>query len=406
MSWSGEYFKCRKCGEVYPYRLSTCSCGGVCDKISEAPQGSSSGLNPHSSILADILEAEKQKEQAKYENTLTQLYSAVKDACSKNEYAAAISYLEKILGITPDSMDAKNLLDFCKDKVEQQRREETKMHDLSIPGDKAGERKILTVNGVEFAFRWCPAGIFMMGAPENEEGRYDDDENQHQVTLTKGFWMMETQVTLGMFKAFVGDTGYESKGLMPYGWTGSSWEQNSKYSWRNPGFSQDDKHPVTCISWNDAVEFCKWLSKKTEQNITLPTEAQWEYACRAGSTTAYFWGSALNGDKANCNGNFPCGTTIKGKYIGKTTPVGSYEANAWGLYDTHGNVWEWCQDWRADYPSGSVTDPVGPSTGSNRVLRGGGWYSYARVCRSADRHSGYDPMYRCSYLGLRVLRCQ
>ena len=117
MKWSGEQYKCRKCVEVYPYRLSTCSCGGVCDKIADASQGSSSGLNSNDSVLADILEAEKQKEQENYENELTQLYDAVKDACSKNDYATAISYLEKILGINPDSVNAKNLLDFCKNKV-------------------------------------------------------------------------------------------------------------------------------------------------------------------------------------------------------------------------------------------------------------------------------------------------
>ena len=180
----------------------------------------------------------------------------------------------------------------------------------------------------------------------------------------------------------------------------------SKCSWLNPGFSQTDNHPVTCVSWDDAVAFCKWLSRKIGENITLPTEAQWEYACRAGSTTAYFWGNALKGDKANCDGNYPCGTTTKGKYLRKTTPVGSYDSNAWGLYDMHGNVWEWCADyWKEEYPSGSVTDPTGPSNGSYRVFRGGSWYNSARHCRSASRRS-IEPDGRSDALGFRCVKGQ
>ena len=244
---------------------------------------------------------------------------------------------------------------------------------------KAGDRKVETVNGVEFAFRWCPAGTFMMGSPTNEEGRYDDEEKQHSVTLTKGFWMMETEVTQKQWKAVMGN--------LP-----------------DCGFKGDDL-PVERVSWNDCQEFCK-KCKSLGMPVQLPTEAQWEYACRAGSTTAYFWGNALSGDKANCDGNHPCGTTTKGKYLEKTTPVGSYEANAWGLYDMHGNVWEWCADyWNKEYPSGSVTDPVGPSTGSYRVYRGGSWSSYARCCRSACR-SCYGPGYRSYFLGFRVVKGQ
>ena len=239
----------------------------------------------------------------------------------------------------------------------------------------AGERKTVTVNGVEFAFRWCPAGTFTMGSPTSEEGRYDD-ETQHKVTLTKGFWMLETEVTQKQWKAVMGN---------------------------NPSSFKGDDLPVECVSWNDCQEFCKKCTQ-LGLSVQLPTESQWEYACRAGSTTAYFWGNALNGDKANCDGNYPCGTEITGKYIGKTTPVGSYQPNAWGLYDMHGNVWEWCQDWYAkDYPSESVTDPTGPSSGSDRVDRGGCWSHDARRCRSAIR--GYcGPGYRGIVLGFRLVR--
>ena len=267
---------------------------------------------------------------------------------------------------------------------------------------RAGDREVFRVNGVEFAFHWCPAGTFTMGSPESEEG-HGDKEIQHQVTLTKGFWIMETEVTVGMFKAFVNDTGYKSKGNTPYGRIGNESELNPNLSWLDPGFKQDDNHPVSCVSWDDATEFCKWLSRKTEQNITLPTEAQWEYACRAGSTTAYFWGNVLNGDKADCNGNFPYGTKTKGKYIGKTMPVGSYLPNAWGLYDMHGNVYEWCQDWDGDYSNESVTDPIGPLSGSNRISRGGGWDNMAQRCRSASRY-GVSPERRGDLLGFRCVK--
>ena len=383
MNWSGEQYKCRKCGEVYPYKLSTCSCGGVCDKISDASQESSSGLSYNISVLADILEAEKQKEQQskqkereKCEKELAQLFSSVKDACSKNEYVIAISYLEDILRIVPDSMDAKKLLDFCTDKVEQKHREdEAKKRELSMPGAKAGDRKTISVNGVEFAFRWCPPGTFMMGSPESEDGRFDD-ETQHQVTLTKGFWMLETEVTQKQWIAVMGE---------------------------KPRYFKGDDFPVYCVLWNECQDFCK---KCTQLGlpVQLPTEAQWEYACRAGSTTAYFWGNALNGDKANCDGRYPCGMRTKGIYVKKPTPVGSYAPNAWGLYDMHGNVSEWCADWYAkDYPSGSVTDPVGPSGGSLRVVRGGSCIISARECRSARRGSCHSQS-ATGDLGFRVLR--
>ena len=277
---------------------------------------------------------------------------------------------------------------------------------------KACKRSARVINGVEFAFRYCPAGTFTMGSPIGEVGKDDLKDNfspdidkiekPHRVTISEGFWMMETEVTVGMFKAFVKETGYESKGNKPYGWTGSTWLEDARFSWQNPGLNQDDSHPVTCVSWDDAVAFCKWLESKTKGKVQLPTEAQWEYACRAGTTTAYHWGNALNGDKANCNGTYPCGTQTRGKYAGSTTPAGSYQANAWGLFDMSGNVYEWCQDWYGDYPDEKVTDPTGPSTGSERVIRGGSWYHGAPYCRSAFRYHG-EPGYRYYYLGFRCV---
>lgn len=339
--------------------------------------------------LKDILEKEENKKREGIEQLQIEAVSNFKN----KEYEKAILNLEEILSLDSNLTEAQQLLTLCKLRVEERKLEEAKNHDndVSIPDVKAGERKTLTVNCVEFAFRWCPADTFMMGSPWEEEYRHAN-ELQHQVTLTKGFWMMETQVTVGMFKAFVSDTGYESKGKTPYRWIGRTWELNSKYSWHNPGFSQDDKQPVTCVSWNDAVEFCKWLSKKTGQNIMLPTEAQWEYACRAGTTGAY----AGNLDE----------TAWYGGNSNKTTHlVGTKMPNAWGLYDMHGNIWEWCVDWYDNYFSENVIDPAGPSSGNNRVNRGGSWSDSTRNCRSAIRGCR-TPEYRSNNLGFRCTRGQ
>ncbi|MDO4629655.1 MAG: formylglycine-generating enzyme family protein [Planctomycetia bacterium] len=239
--------------------------------------------------------------------------------------------------------------------------------DVAVPAEIvfAGDLLVKTVDGVEYRFRYCPAGTFMMG----------EDSTAHRVTLTKGFWMLETEVTQAMWESVMGNNPSEFKGA---------------------------QNPVECVSWDKCQEFCRKLSQKLGGSIKLPTEAQWEYACRAGTTTPFNFGSTLNGDKANCNGNYPYGTSTKGTCHGKTVAVKSYAPNAWGLYDMHGNVWEWCQDWYGDYPTNSVTDPTGPNSGSNHVDRGGSWNFIAEHCRSACRNIS-SPEYRGYYLGLRVL---
>ncbi len=233
-------------------------------------------------------------------------------------------------------------------------------------GTKAGDREGVSIGGVELALRWCPAGTFTMGSPETEEGRCDD-ETQHHVTLTQGFWLGETEVTQGLWKEVMGE---------------------------NPSsFKSGDDYPVESVSWNDCQDFVKKLNARYAQagmKWALPTEAQWEYACRAGATGAFGgtgdldemgWGDGNSGHK--------------------THPVGKKKANAWGLCDMHGNVCECCSDWYDDYPSGAVTDPQGPASGSDRVLRGGSWDDDARHCRSASR-ARFDPDIRFSLLGLRV----
>ena len=170
----------------------------------------------------------------------------------------------------------------------------------------------------------------------------------------------------------------------------------------NPSkFKSKGLRPVENVSWEDTQAFCRKLKDITQAPFCIPTESQWEYACRAGTTTPFHFGSQLNGRQANCDGTLPYGTDTEGPHLKKTTPVGKYPANAWGLYDMHGNVWEWCADWYGDFPTGSVTDPIGPATGSIRVFRGGCWYTVALFCRSAYRF-GLVPSDRDDFLGFRV----
>ncbi|WP_461255992.1 formylglycine-generating enzyme family protein [Treponema sp. R80B11-R83G3] len=268
-------------------------------------------------------------------------------------------------------------------------------------GTDAGYLGFVKING----------GTFTMGSPANESGR-DINEVQHQVTVSS-FYMGKYEVTVGEFKRFVNATGYRTEAEKDgggYVWNGSQWEKKADANWKNPYFSQGDNHPVVMVSWNDAIQYCNWLSMQEKltpaytvngNNVTwnknangyrLPTEAEWEYACRAGTTTAYNRGAVINAigwHSANSGS--------------KTHPVGQKLANAWGLYDMHGNIWEWCWDWYGDYTSGSQTDPLGVSSGTYRGLRGGSWYNSAEYLRSASWNY-YYPHYRYSNLGFRLVR--
>ena len=221
--------------------------------------------------------------------------------------------------------------------------------------------------GVTMKLVPIPAGKFMMGSPDSEQWRHTTEGPQHEVTLSKPFYMGVTEVTQAQYQAIMGT---------------------------NPSSFKGATNPVETVSWNDATEFCKKLSEKTRQAVRLPTEAEWEYACRAGSKTRFCFGDAEEGlgDYAWYHVN-----------AGKTThPVGQKKPNVWGLYDMHGNVFEWCADWRGDYPKGAVTDPQGPASGSRRVLRGGSWYINTDNCRAAFR-SRSNPDHRLNNVGFRVV---
>ena len=268
---------------------------------------------------------------------------------------------------------------------------------------KAGATVTKDLKKLQLTFAYIPPGEFTMGSPDDDPGR-EDDEPQHKVTLTRGFYMQTTEVTVGQWRIFIDDTEYQTdaeKGDGCYNLKSGSWEKIKGAYWDNPGFDQTDKHPVTCVSWNDAKKFVEWLNTQGKENYRLPTEAEWEYACRARTTTPFAFGKCLSTDDANYDGNYPLEGCPKGEYRGKTIPVVSLKANDWGLYDMHGNVWEWCEDWYGDYPSGSVTDPVGPKTGSDRVIRGGSWNNNAANCRSANRNRN-TPDNRNNNVGFRV----
>ena len=218
------------------------------------------------------------------------------------------------------------------------------------------------------------AGTFMMGSPASEADR-EDDEAQHRVTLTKDNYLGTTEVTQGQWAAVMGTTPWRGKGFV---------KEGSNYA-------------ATYVSWDDAVEFCKKLSSLDGKSYRLPTEAEWEYACRGGTTTAYSFG--VDASQLSRYAFFDENAWDQDeKYAHQ---VGQKLANPFGLYDMHGNVFEWCSDWKGDYPSGSVTDPRGPSGGSNRVYRGGSWNYNARYCRSANRYNN-SPGNRINCLGFRV----
>ena len=231
-----------------------------------------------------------------------------------------------------------------------------------------------------------PTGSFQMGSPAGEAERRDNEGPVRSVRIGQRLAVAKHAVTRGEFAAFVSATGYRSEaeqGDGCTGWTGSKFEKSSRFSWRQPGFEQGDDHPVVCVSWNDAQKYIDWLNSRSPvKGWRLLTEAEWEYAARAGSNTRYSWGDDIGRGRANCDG---CGSRWDNK---STSPTGSFPANAFGLHDMHGNVWQWVQDvWHDNY-EGAPTDGSAWTSGGNqsrRVLRGGSWGNYPQGLRSADR---------------------
>jgi formylglycine-generating enzyme required for sulfatase activity len=220
----------------------------------------------------------------------------------------------------------------------------------------------------------------MMGSPGSDEDADDDERPQHRVRITKPFYLGATEVTQGQWEAVMGTR---------------PWEGNSHVR-------TGTDYPATHVSWGDAVEFCQRLGKKENATYRLPSEAEWEYACRAGTTTAYHFGDDTSplGEYAWFGGLSGDGNCRNERYAHQ---VARKKPNSWGLYDMHGNVWEWCRDWHADdyYAGSDAADPNGAASGTHRVIRGGCWLYPAENCRSAYR-SEYEPANRRINVGFRL----
>ncbi|MBI2804653.1 MAG: formylglycine-generating enzyme family protein [Planctomycetes bacterium] len=308
----------------------------------------------------------------------------------------AITAYEAVLGIDPENNEIKGKRNLAKklrkekldkvhlarmtavEKAEAEAKAKAEKAEAKLRGKAEASAKakkvprLIKAGSLEMEFAWIPPGTFFMGSPTEEEDR-KSDETQHKVTLTKGFYMGVYTVTQEQWQTLMGV---------------------------NPSFFKGEKNlPVETVSWDDCQQFIKKLREKDKKPYRLPTEAEWEHACRAGTRTPFYFGKTISTGQANYDGDFAYANGAKGLSRKKTTPVGSFPANAWGLYDMHGNVWQWCQDRYGDYSKEDMTDPLGPDVGEYRILRGGSWYGYPGYCRSAfrDAAKGMHGSSRCGF---------
>ncbi len=295
--------------------------------------------------------------------------------------------------------------------------------------------KLITSAATGMKLTLIPAGTFTMGSQltpkelaakfakwDATESDFEDERPPHPVKISQPFYLGQHEVTVGQFRKFVTDDGYQTeaeadgKGGFGFDETKGNFVQDPKYTWKNPGFAQTDEHPVVNVSWNDTQKFCAWLSRQEGKTYRLPTEAEWEYACKAGTNTLWSHGDdpegvARVGNTADATAkekiNFKNAISARDGYV-FTAPVGKFPANAFGLYDMHGNVFEWCDDvYDAKLylkRSGTIPtpDPRVASGSEYRVLRGGSWGNYAGSTRTALR-SRYAPDSRVSNFGFRVV---
>jgi len=281
-------------------------------------------------------------------------------------------------------------------------RQMARLHEASL---QAGT---VTTNRIGMQLCFIPEGEFLMGSPMDELDRASGEGPQHRVQMNQGYCLGVHPVTVGQFRKFVQDTQFQSEAESNgggWGYSNGSFQgPDQKYSWNSVGWMQSSTHPVVNVTWNDAVAFCKWLSDLEGKECRLPTEAEWEYACRAGTTSPFSCGPTLQSTHANFNGTQPYSVAARSPFLGRSTSVGEYSPNAWGVYDIHGNVWEWCFDGERTYSNTVAVSPSGSTDAtSTKILRGGSWSDKALNCRSAARFSS-DASNRSCNTGFRVVQ--
>ena len=279
----------------------------------------------------------------------------------------------------------------------------TRAEHKAVPEQEAAAqqvgRPVVETNSIGMRFVLIPPGVYWRGSSATDGYRLEDEGPQHRVRITRPYYLGTHEVTCGQFRQFVEARAYvteaERDGQGGFGFDGKAFVAKPEFTWRDVGFPQTDEHPVVNVSWNDAVAFCQWLAQKESRMYRLPTEAEWEYACRAGSRTRYSYGYDDDGMTDHA--------WIEVNSSGTTHPVGEKRPNAWGLYDMHGNVYEWCADCYCPYAESStpVDDPTGPADGVYFAYRGGCWYTPASQCRSALRLRS-QTRNRSGSLGFRV----
>lgn len=328
------------------------------------------------SYLAAMMYKGVFNEQDKAEMMLEHAVSLIESAIRERQQFSSKA------GVTLEEglLNCRNALHQLRGEPLEQAKPQEKERATGNKGLKTGDTRVIALpGGSTMEMIYCSSGEFLMGSPPGEHFR-EDDEMPHLVKITKGFWLSKYEVTQEQWVSVMGT---------------------------NPScFEGDMRLPMECVSWEDCQVFILKLNMKLRCGARLPTEAEWEYACRAGTETPYSWGYALNGDRANCNGNRPYGTRERGPYLEHPTLVGQYGANPWGFCDMHGNVAEWCNDWysRNYYASSPTSDPQGPASSdwfSGRVVRGGSWEYDPVVCRSA-RRSYRSPRDRIRRIGFRI----
>ena len=311
----------------------------------------------------------------------------------KKDYKEAKSKYQELLSLNAKDPHAKKQIELCDKNLT------SKVVSNTNQAAKPTPQTSITLQGVKLLF--IKGGTFTMGSPASEP-KHESNETQHSVTLSD-FYLSEKAITNEQYCRFLNAKGI--KGNREFNVSGfgnqeliSAFHKEVLFAdgtWRPA--SGKSNFPIARVSWFGAKAYCDWAGGR------LPTEAEWEYACRAGTTTPFYTGNNLTTSQANYNGNYPYNNNAKGTYLERTQPVGSYAPNAWGLYDMHGNVFEWCNDWYGDYKTDAVTNPQGPSSGSSRVLRGGGHIYYASKCRSASRYNKL-PHDTYFYYGFRMAK--